>query len=119
METHQTQHESAPCPAAHVVVMSQCASCGVCMFKDVDCASSQGVSKSLGDHTFMYKYLQEPTGAVEVQAKPQMLASTNLVCFSVVPLAILVGFVLKHRQWRRHELAPLDMREFAAPMAEE
>lgn len=91
----------------------------MCMFKDVDCASSQGVSKSLGDHTFMYKYLQEPTGAVEVQAKPQMLASTNLVCFSVVPLAILVGFVLKHRQWRRHELAPLDMREFAAPMAEE
>jgi len=89
------------------------------MFKDVDCASSQGVSKSLGDHTFMYKYLQEPTGAVEVQAKPPMLVSTNLVCFSVVPLAILVGMVLQHRQCRRHELALLNMGELAAPMAEE
>jgi len=99
VEAHQTQHESAPCPAAHVVVMSQCEACGKCLFKKVKCASSAGVSKSLGEHTFMYrKYLQEPSGAIDVApARPRGLVWA-VVSLGIVPLAVM-GLV-SHRRRR-------------------
>merc|ERR1712113_850047 len=67
VEEHQTNEESAPCPAAHVVVMSQCDSCSTCLFRDVVCATKQGVSQSVDEDTFMYrKYAEEPADALRV-----------------------------------------------------
>jgi len=93
----QMQHESAPCPAAHVVVMSQCSSCGTCLFKNVKCASKKGVSKSFGHHMFMYKKFSEMpvevTGEHGVQHSPLVFAAT-------IGLASLLGMVAL---WRRRE----------------
>jgi len=55
-EMHTTKDESAPCPAAHVMVMSTCPSCGTCQFEDVKCISKRGVSKMDMASDFMYKF---------------------------------------------------------------
>lgn len=110
VEEHQTQDESAPCPAAHVVVMSQCTTCGTCMFKDVQCASSTGVSKSLGDHTFMYrKYSEDPAAAAKLgaHAQPTNLSwISTIASFGFVPLLVVASAALCRR--RRVEIG-LDM----------
>merc|ERR1711920_678868 len=89
IELHQTNEESAPCPAAHVVVMSQCESCGTCLFKDVVCKTKTGVSKSLGQHTFMYKYAEDESqegAAVRSQVRPSPLLSCLLAGVTLVSL---------------------------------
>lgn len=106
-EQHRNQ-ESAPCPAAHVVVMSQCDSCGKCLFKDVTCASQLGVSKNLGRHTFMYKkYTEEPT--VQARLQPQRLPAIMLAGISLVPFAIAFGAVRRHRHRRGRAADASDM----------
>lgn len=118
---YQTNKESAPCPAAHVVVMSQCESCGMCMFKDVVCASNQGVSNDVGRHTFMYKYSEDPTGELRAESQPRSLPAASMFAMGALSLAVVAGVVSRHRhgQIRNHQQA-LDMDEDAvAPMAEE
>lgn len=95
VEEHQTGDEIAPCPAAHVMVMSQCASCGTCQFKDVVCASQQGVSKS--ENTFMYKYAEDQAGAVHTQLQPHRLPAAALAGITLVPFAIALGVVMRQR----------------------
>lgn len=57
---HITGKESAPCPAAHVVVMSQCeGQCDQCQFQAVKCLSKKGVTKTNYDDEFMYKKYED------------------------------------------------------------
>lgn len=60
-EAHVTMKEEAPCPAAHVVVMSQCEVCGECQFQKVKCVSDKGISQDSYDDDIMYKKYQALT----------------------------------------------------------
>jgi len=55
-EMHVTQNEQAPCPAAHVVVMSQCEACGECQFKNVKCMTNKGISADSYDDLLYRKF---------------------------------------------------------------
>lgn len=118
MEEHQTNEESAPCPAAHVVVMSQCATCGTCLFKDVQCATKQGVSKSLGQHTFMYKYSEDPIERSHLM--PHHVSGALVAVAGVVPLAVAAAAVFRYRRLAAdRELAAMDMEIELVAGAEE
>lgn len=83
------------------------------MFKDVKCASKTGVSKSLGEHTFMYKYSKEPAVAAELGAHTQPTSMISALGF-VVPLLVIAGAVL----WRRRRVhGGLGMADQAADVA--
>lgn len=113
-EMHTTAHEDAPCPAAHVVVMSQCESCGECHFKDVTCISHKGITKSSYDEFWYKKYEESGDGALSEQGGPRGFAAVPLLS-TIVPggvtgllLVVSVGASLTllalagtARTWRR------------------
>lgn len=74
-EMHVTAGESAPCPAAHVVVMSECVSCGECLFEDVKCLHGAGLdSPPSGDDSFMYRKYEEEDAP---QQQPRLIISSS------------------------------------------
>merc|ERR1712003_189211 len=119
VEEHQTNEESAPCPAAHVVVMSQCDSCSTCLFRDVVCATKQGVSQSVGEDTFMYrKYSAETADGLRVQNRSRLLSAMAVASAAFVSLLVTLGVSLRHRHWWSREIAVVDMEDSAISVAE-
>merc|ERR1740121_1288071 len=119
IEEHQTNEENAPCPAAHVVVMSQCETCGTCLFRDVVCATQQGVSKSLGEDTFMYRKYSEVPADASRGVRPRSLPVLAAVGAGLVSLLAAVGVSLRRRRWRRGETAVVDVEGSSIWGAEE
>lgn len=65
---HMTTDEGAPCPAAHVIVMSMCSECGQCLFKDVKCLNKQGIAHSSRGEFMYRKYEESSEGGVLPEA---------------------------------------------------
>jgi len=105
-ETHVTMKEEAPCPAAHVVVMSQCEVCGECQFQNVKCVSDKGVSKDSYDEEYMYKKYQALAVRVshpesQARASLQSIGMQLAGWLGAVMIAFLVaGIVRTHRSGR-------------------
>lgn len=87
-----TMKETAPCPAAHVVVMSQCEVCGNCQFKNVKCTSKKGLSEDEGYDesfdSFMYKQKQE---RMESQAVTRQSQSRFFRSLAGLTVTCLIG----------------------------
>lgn len=114
-EMRKTKDEDAPCPAAHVVVLAQCESCGECLFQSVKCLNQRGISHDHNKHTFMYKFDDTRKATLSTSSGFALVGSFSLMALGLFSTLTALAMMLV-RQWRRGGTRVVHLRFETTPI---